>query len=380
MNFQSGWEQWLIIFFIAFLMVNVVAYANGANFVKARRQVAKATHSYVAVCMITKNEHYYIRDFIKYHYWIGIQKFYIWDHKSRPSLAYVLEDYVLANVVEIIYFSDSWKLDEKLFREMYNTSTRTFLSPQAWAYDNCFRMFAHRHTFIALLDPDEYIILKEPPQLPLAQPNISSFLAPFEPYGGITVHWQLFGPSGHMVRPNGSALASYTQCIPRERLQLWKEFDAIPLGFTKSITATRCYQRGCNPHLCELKPGCKYVNEDFMDLTPSVIRELHWDRIAIFHYVTRSATEYRLKLRRGSGHSQYHQANKIFGRTSRGWTYFHLVNTSATATCEEGRHAWQRCCTGQRMARARGAPAAAARTAGVAAAASTAGVGAAAAS
>ncbi|GLI68670.1 hypothetical protein VaNZ11_013146 [Volvox africanus] len=304
-----------------------------------------------------KNEHFYIRDFIQYHKWIGIEKFYIWDHKSRPPLAYVLEDYVLSNVVEIIYFADSWKADEKLFREMYNTSTRTFLSPQVWAYDNCFRMFAHRHTFIALLDPDEYIILKEPSVLPRGQPHLPSFLAPFEPYGGIAVHWQLLGPSGHMSRPDGSTLASYTRCVPRERLQLWKEFKTVPLGFTKSITATRCYQRGCNPHQCELKPGCKYVNEDCMDLSPSVVHELHWDRIAIFHYVTRSAMEYMRKLRRGSGHSQYLQANKALGRTNRGWTYFHMVNASATATCEEGRQAWQRCCTGLQTALARGAAA-----------------------
>lgn len=33
-------------------------------------------------------------------------------------------------------------------------------------------------------------------------------------------------------------------------------------GFT--IAVCRCYQRGCNPHVCELKQGCKYVNEQFM--------------------------------------------------------------------------------------------------------------------
>lgn len=81
-------------------------------------------------------------------------------------------------------------------------------------------MFAHRHTFIALLDPDEYIVLKEPPQPPRIRPHLPTFLAPFEAYGGISVHWQLFGPSGHVVRPNGSTLASYTQCVPRHVLQV----------------------------------------------------------------------------------------------------------------------------------------------------------------
>lgn len=96
-------------------------------------------HPYVAACVLAKNEHRYIREWIEYHLWIGLEKFYVWDHQSVPSLASVLEDHVLSGVVELMYFSDSWKLDEKLFRGMYNTSQRQFLSPQGWAYDNCFR-------------------------------------------------------------------------------------------------------------------------------------------------------------------------------------------------------------------------------------------------
>ncbi|EFJ49968.1 hypothetical protein VOLCADRAFT_89293 [Volvox carteri f. nagariensis] len=111
---------------------------------------------------------------------------------------------------------------------MYDTSTRTFLSPQAWAYDNCYRMFGHRHTFIALLDPDEYIILKEPPKPPQTRPHLPTFLAPFEAYGGVTVHWQLLGPSGHVARPNGSTLESYTRCIPGHTLQ------AVPHCLTRN--------------------------------------------------------------------------------------------------------------------------------------------------
>lgn len=111
--------------------------AQGSNFDTDR--VGAATHAYVAVCVLAKNEHSYIREFIKYHLFIGVEKFYIWDHQSTPPLAYVLEDYVLSNTVEVFYFSDSWKKDGVLFKEMYNTSTRNFLSPQAWAYDNCYR-------------------------------------------------------------------------------------------------------------------------------------------------------------------------------------------------------------------------------------------------
>ena len=97
------------------------------------------SHAYVAACVLAKNEHLYIREFIQYHHWIGIDKFYVWDHQSSPPMADVLEDYVLSSLVEVFYFSDSWKADDAHHRSLYNTSTRAFLSPQGWAYDNCFR-------------------------------------------------------------------------------------------------------------------------------------------------------------------------------------------------------------------------------------------------
>ena len=38
--------------------------------------------------------------------------------------------------MEVFYFSgNSWQLDAP----RYNSSSREFLSPQTWAYDNCFR-------------------------------------------------------------------------------------------------------------------------------------------------------------------------------------------------------------------------------------------------
>ncbi|KAG2489056.1 hypothetical protein HYH03_012492 [Edaphochlamys debaryana] len=305
---------------------------------------AAPKHAYVAACLLVKNEHLYIREFIQYHRWIGIEKFYVWDHQSSPPMADVLSDHVLSGLVELVYFSDSWRADAVLFPSMYNTSTRGFMSPQGWAYDNCFRMFGHRHTFMTLIDPDEYIVLKgvQPP----AVPDLPAFLKPFEPIGGLLVHWQLFGPSGHVARPNGSTLEAYTQCQPRHVLQRFPQFHSIPLGFVKSITATRCYQRGCNPHVCELRPGCKYVNEDMMELSGPVVRAVHWDRIAVFHYVTRSVTDYKAKMARGTGHSQFLAINKAMGKTHRGWKYFRTINRTSIATCTEGKQAWERCCKG----------------------------------
>ena len=49
----------------------------------------------------------------------------------------------------------------------------------------------------------------------------------------------------------------------------------------------------------------KYVNENMDPISDKVILQVHFARISVQHYVTRSIQEYNLKMKRGSGHSQY---------------------------------------------------------------------------
>lgn len=64
-----------------------------------------------------------------------------------------------------------------------------------WACPPACRWFGHRHSWIALLDVDEFVVIRESLNSQ-AQPHLPSFLKAYEPYGGLMVHWQLFGPSG----------------------------------------------------------------------------------------------------------------------------------------------------------------------------------------
>ena len=60
----------------------------------------------------------------------------LFPHPPRPTPVSQIEQFVLEGLVEVFYFSgNSWQLDAP----RYNSSSRAFLSPQTWAYDNCFR-------------------------------------------------------------------------------------------------------------------------------------------------------------------------------------------------------------------------------------------------
>ncbi|GAX74916.1 hypothetical protein CEUSTIGMA_g2362.t1 [Chlamydomonas eustigma] len=300
-----------------------------------------STQAYVALCSIFKNEHGHLHQWIDYHRWLGVEKFYIFDHESSPPLSVELEEFVLQGTVELFYFSGtSWQLDA----DRYNSSSRQFLSPQTWAYDNCFRWFGKRHVFMGMLDADEYIVIREGLEHGGGQrPDLRSFLRPYEAYGGLVMQWQLMGPSGHVHRPQSETMLEYMQCMPKEVMQRFQEFRNVPFGFTKSFTNTKHYMDGCNPHVCALD-GAKYMNEDMVPVTEEVIWEVHWSRIVVQHYVTRSIQDFELKMERGSGHSKYAKLSKKLNITGRGWNYFLLINDLSTGECHDGEVAYQNCC------------------------------------
>jgi len=58
----------------------------------------------------------------------------------------------------------------------------------------------------AFLDADEFIVLDG------GVPSLPGLLQPREQHAGVILHWRMFGHSGHMLRPQGGVLSSYTAC------------------------------------------------------------------------------------------------------------------------------------------------------------------------
>ncbi len=80
-------------------------------------------------------------------------------------------------------------------------------------------------------------MLKAP--VPTARPDLPAFLKAYEPYGGLVIQWQMYGPGGHDHRPHGPTMVEYTRCIPIQDMHNLPDFMLRPIGHTKSFTATR---------------------------------------------------------------------------------------------------------------------------------------------
>jgi len=59
------------------------------------------------------------------------------------------------------------------------------------------------------IDADEFVVLERG-----AVPSLPGLLQQYEAHGGLVLHWRLFGHSGHIERPPGGTLASYSACWP----------------------------------------------------------------------------------------------------------------------------------------------------------------------
>lgn len=278
-----------------------------------------------------KNEHLYVREWLRYHYLVGIRKFYLFDHGSSPPLSTAISDFVSSNVVVYRRFQNEWRIENSRVSKTFGSQ-----SPQSWAYETCLASYGRRHTFMANIDVDEFIIIRRgahPQAAPSAAPWLPALLQEFEPAGGLLLPWQLVGPSGHLSRPPGGTLASFTRCLSAAAMRALRDYQANPLGHMKSVINTRWYTgQGCDPHRCHTSRDLATQLRN----TSVSRRQVHWQRVVLYHFITRSKEEYLAKLLRGSGHSQYVGANARLGLTSRKWRYYHMINASADEDCLEG--------------------------------------------
>eukprot|EP01039_Chlorochromonas_danica_P020899 gene20899-25628_t len=121
--------------------------------------------SYIAICAIIKDEREDdLREWVEYHYKMGIGKFYLHDN-GNISVAAMFPDYIEQKIVDV--------------------QDRKDLAPQLNVYRKCIRNYRKYHRWIALIDVDEFIVTRN-------QCSIPSVMKKYEDYGGLVLNWRLF--------------------------------------------------------------------------------------------------------------------------------------------------------------------------------------------
>ena len=308
---------------------------------------------YLSMCLTVKDEHIDIIENIEYHRKVGVTKIYIIDTGSVPPLKSLLLPYIVSGLVVHSYVLFPWHNIMSVFMATP--------SPQELTQNLCLQWWGPRHKFMAFTDVDEFIVVAPNVNNNLLQHHrskqdsnsssgsssssssgssrrsrnaqnsirsnnnsslqaytrkhsrhrafVPSALEPYERYGGLAVNWMVFGSSGHVSRPNGTVLSSYTKCAPSATV--------------KSIVVTEhTLSASPNPHWFHYKHGYHAVNErgDKVDAwanDPPTVSHIY-----INHYATKSLEDFQRKMKRGS-------ATRAHKRMSE----FERFNAMATEIC-----------------------------------------------
>ena len=270
---------------------------------------------YYSVAVIVKNEARYMKEFVLFYMATGADRIYVYDNESSDNLLEVLQPFINAGYV--VY--QNWPGS----------------IAQTAAYRDAIRRLAHKTTWLALVDADEFLF--SPKGLMPEQ------LKAYEAYAGVGVNWVVFGPSGHKRRPAGLVMDNYTQT-----------FDDYQEGINhhiKSIVRPSEVLYMINPHFAFYKHGRFAVDErgQAIDNYAAMVmrsgraftRCHRHDTFRINHYCTRSLEDFEEKRKRGSanGNSNPDRLDPLIPAfEDRGFSHDHTIKPYADAVralCED---------------------------------------------
>lgn len=219
-----------------------------------------------SVCAIIKNE-IDLEEWASYYLLIGFDHLYIYDDHSAISVAKRLEG--IKNSVTVV----NYKYESKNLR-----------GKQVSAYSDCLRKFGKETEYLAFFDGDEYLVLKK-------HKNIKEFLNAHRDQDGFGINWLMFNSNGHVSRPDGLVIESYTRCDGGN-------------NHIKTLIRTKSISR-CGIHNVIAKPNAKYLG---MDGEPVVnyVHEANRETIQLNHYHQKSLEDwgYRMIRKQCKGNSK----------------------------------------------------------------------------
>jgi len=138
--------------------------------------------NYIGICAIARDEDRDIEEWVQYHAMLGVEKFIIYDNESSTPIRETLHKYTTSGFVTVVDAPGPF--------------------PQYESYQHCLNKYGKEFRWIAFIDIDEFIVLKN-------NKYIHSLLIEYEEFGGLVMNWVMFNSNGHITRPKGLALEHF---------------------------------------------------------------------------------------------------------------------------------------------------------------------------
>lgn len=150
------------------------------------------------ICAIVKNEQRFIREWVEHYLNIGFDKLYVFEDFGSKTHAKQIQD--LIDEGKVVLNS----LDASKFIPRYKRGTTV----QRQLYDRFLKKCKKEKLadWIGFFDVDEFMMFEDGYDLQRLEEEFSSD-------GAVILPWRLYGANGHIKRPKGGVVESYTSSL-----------------------------------------------------------------------------------------------------------------------------------------------------------------------
>lgn len=232
----------------------------------------------LALTSVFQNEALYLKEWIDYHLFIGVEKFFLFSHCSSDDFEEVLRPYMQNGIVEL----------EVIEQECSDLTSWHHL--QVALLNRGLQKARKKATWLIICDTDEFFVPKNTKSLP-------QLLASYSSFGALGVNWQMFGTSHVQKIPSNHSLLS--------SLVYRSSKDFFENRHIKSIVYVDRTEEILGPHHAKYYLPYEAVLSDYSVVDGPKSGCVVTDKIQVNHYWTRDETYfYSRKLRRRNAWSE----------------------------------------------------------------------------
>ena len=236
---------------------------------------------YMSICVAVKNQHLDLLEwFPHYYYHHGIRRFYVMDDGSQPPIS-ILPDYGIPRSAITFTYIPRTPIEERpepMHHHIYGNM--------------CMKDYGKRHTWMAFLDADEFLEMRN-------GQTLMQWLHDWESnhndtVGAVAAQWLTHNSAGLLTRPEGGARKNFNKCVVND-----------PDGenrHVKMFVRTELFQQVHNVHYIGTKDGYMEVGEHG-DPTGTTRNPITYDCWALHHYGIKSRQEFIEKQDRGNANA-----------------------------------------------------------------------------
>ena len=138
----------------SFSFVNSRIYLKNETQPNLNRSRKKRTGPPIAMCTQTSRYELNFPLWINYHYKMGVDHFYIYDHAFSTETRFheSLKSYIDHGIITIVpWYIDQWNGFE------HHGSPLDWVSHQIWSENDCIQRYGHLYSWMLILDVDEFV-------------------------------------------------------------------------------------------------------------------------------------------------------------------------------------------------------------------------------